>query len=92
VLTAASQLPEVQSGPYEVRALIVPALYLFAAWLKPGDVGRDDLFIPMAPTHQWLTPLRRYTEPQLREVLVRAAEERQKFDDSQEDVPPRRGV
>lgn len=88
ILQAASELPEIQDGAYEVRALVVPALYLFAAWLKPAEMGRDDLFIPMAPTHHWVKAANRYTEPELREVLVRAAEERKRFDDSQEDVPP----
>jgi hypothetical protein len=44
----AEQLPEVQRGAYEIRALRIPSLYVMSLWLKDLQ-GNQDRFIVMPP-------------------------------------------
>ena len=41
-------LPELEQGNYEIRAIRVPSLYLFALWLK-DLLGKNDRFVVVKP-------------------------------------------
>ena len=71
-LKMAEQLPEVQQGAYELRALRVPALYVMALWLK--DLNSDkDRFIVMPPTFPPVQALQVYSTSDLLALLHTAA-------------------
>jgi hypothetical protein len=55
----ADQLPEVQKGTYEMRALRIPAMYIMAVWLKDQKV-KQDRFIVMPPAFPPIKPLIAY--------------------------------
>jgi hypothetical protein len=68
----AEQLPEVQRGAYEIRALRIPSLYVMALWLKDLQ-GNQDRFIVMPPAFPPVQPLRPYAASDLLTVLQRLA-------------------
>jgi len=67
-LRLAEQLPEIQQGTYEIRALRVPALYVMALWLKDQN-GTRDHFIVMPPAFPPVQPLHPYSTADLLALL-----------------------
>nr|MDO8114921.1 hypothetical protein [Candidatus Sigynarchaeota archaeon] len=54
-IKAADSLKEISTGEYEVRLLLVPALYAMALWLVNLQKG-SDLAIPISPAPPYMTP------------------------------------
>jgi hypothetical protein len=73
--------PEIQSGRYELHLLRVPALCVIVLWLRQLD-GENNLFVPLAPTPDFLEAGRVYREDELLDALNGPARKRLEFDDS----------
>lgn len=71
----AEQLPEVQRGPYEIRALRVPALYVMAIWLKDLQ-GTADRFLLLPPVFEPFKTRVVYDRGDLLAVMHRVAAQR----------------
>jgi hypothetical protein len=82
-LQGLDELPEVQSGRYELHVLRIPALWTFALWLRQLD-GSEDLFLVLSPAPDFLEAGRVYHEGDLLEALEGPARQRLEFDN-----PPR---
>lgn len=64
---------------YTVSALRIPALYVFALWLKEEN-SKNDLFIPLDPTIPDLEAGKKYTPTEFFSILKPLAEQRLKSD------------
>jgi hypothetical protein len=69
---SAIQAADVERGEYEVRLIMVPALYTAALWLVDGT-GGSDLVVPIAPCPSDLTPDKPIPVEKLLAVLRDAA-------------------
>jgi len=67
--------PRFAAEEYTLQALIVPALYILALWLKNPDPDRD-WFVPVEPTDPRLVPGRYYESPAFNDLLRSLAQER----------------
>jgi hypothetical protein len=74
---------DVSGGDFEWRVLRVPALYVFAVWLRSAP-GGGDLIVPLGPTHEALETERAYTAGEFVEALVEPAVEALAFEASRE--------
>ena len=78
-IEAAEQLPEVETGKYELAVLRVPALYVVALWLKgTGTKPPDDILIPLDPAPAGLTAGERLTAKDFTAALIALKAERGK--------------
>jgi hypothetical protein len=74
-LTLIEQVPEIERGDYEVRALRVPALYVMAFWLKDKQGGADRLIV-LPPAFPPVQALRPYAPKEFLGLLRPLAEEK----------------
>jgi hypothetical protein len=70
----AIQMADTLEGEYEVRLLMVPALYTAALWLVDTTEGHD-LAIPISPAPSYLTPEKPIPVRELLAMLQKAAKE-----------------
>ncbi len=70
---------DVAAGDFEWRVLRIPALYVFAVWLK-DKAGEEDLIVPLEPTHDALDADRVYGAKEFVEALIEPAKESLEMD------------
>ncbi|MCX5215934.1 hypothetical protein OG689_43120 [Kitasatospora sp. NBC_00240] len=80
-LRGLDDIPDVQSGRYELRTLKIPALWAFLLWLRQLD-GNADLYIALSPAPKFLQAGRIYHEGELLDALEGPARKRLEFDNS----------
>lgn len=69
------------SGDYELATVLIPALHVFALWLR-GTGRSADWLLPMAPTNSLLEADHWYERPAFEQTLQQAARERGQFNNS----------
>jgi hypothetical protein len=66
---------------YELNILKIPALYIMSFWMRHQN-SKEDVIIPIAPTHPRLEPNREYSPEEFFADLQDDAKTRLAFDDS----------
>ncbi len=74
-LALVDQLPAIQEGDYEIRALRIPALYVMAFWLKDNR-DTHDLLIVLPPAFPPMQALHPYTTAEFVSLLRPLAAEK----------------
>lgn len=73
-LNVAEQSDVAQKESPKLAFLRIPALYVMALWLR-SENPENDIFIPLAPTHQDLEPGKEYSREAFLSIMEKAAQE-----------------
>ncbi|TFI52523.1 hypothetical protein BLD44_019750 [Mastigocladus laminosus UU774] len=70
----AERLERSQKNDYELRVLKIPAIYLFALWLK-DEQGDDDIFVPLVEASPQLEAKEEYSKEEFERILRQDAQQ-----------------